>query len=108
MSAEQAKVTLARVSKGKKPTYLDERAVDSLYAIAVTIMQENAVMRDRLDTVERLLEQHGVFKQSAVDSYEPEGEAAEARKARNTAYVEKVLRCLQDERQQFDDTDRPE
>jgi len=108
ISVESNHVRLARVAKGKRPSYLDERAVDNLYSIVFTMMQENAVLRDRLDTLERLLEQRGVLARSDVESFVPDAAASAEREGRNAATIEKLLRCLQEDRLQFDDSVRQE
>jgi hypothetical protein len=103
---ENHSIRLARVAKAKRPVYLDERAVDNLYSIVFTMMQENSVMRDRLDTVERLLDQHGVLARSDVETFVPDAVASAERQDRSAATVEKLLRCLQEDRLQFDDSVR--
>ncbi|MEH6548846.1 MAG: hypothetical protein V7711_06210 [Pseudomonadales bacterium] len=103
MSDTETKVKLARVARGKRPAYLDDRAIDNLYAIVVTMMQENVVLRDRLDTLELLLERQGVVLQQQIETFVPDKEAADSREQRNRSYIEKLFRCLQDDRQQFDD-----
>jgi hypothetical protein len=100
---ENHSIRLARVAKAKRPVYLDERAVDNLYSIVFTMMQENSVMRDRLDTVERLLDQHGVLARNDVETFVPDAAASAERQDRSAATVEKLLRCLQEDRLQFDD-----
>ena len=50
------KNVLPRIAKGKKPIYLDERAIDNLMAMVLTLTQELSVLRDRLDTIEQLIE----------------------------------------------------
>ena len=101
-TTENQNVRLARVAKAKRPVYLDERAVDNLYSIVFTMMQENSVMRDRLDTLERLLEQRDVLAQDDVESFVPDASANAEREGRNAATIEKLLRCLQEDRLQFD------
>lgn len=105
-TTENQKVKLARVAKAKRPVYLDERAIDNLYSIVFTMMQENAVMRDRIDTLERLLEQRNVLARSDVENFVPDAVASAEREGRNAATVEKLLRCLQEDRLQFDDSVR--
>jgi len=95
-------IKLARVAKGKVPTYLDERAIDNLYTIVITMLQENAVLRDRLDTVERLLDEQGTLPRQAIERYTPNDAAATERDARNAAYIAKVLRCLTGERESLE------
>lgn len=92
-------IKLARVAKGKTPVYLDERAIDNLYTIVITMLQENSVLRDRLDTLERLLEQQGTVSRQAIEQYTPDDAIAAERDERNAAYIAKVLRCLKGERE---------
>ena len=50
------KTKLPRVAKGKKPKYLDDGSIDNLMAMIMTLTQEISVLRDRIDTLERMLE----------------------------------------------------
>ena len=50
------KTKLPRVAKGKKPKYLDDGSIDNLMAMIMTLTQEISVLRDRIDTLERILE----------------------------------------------------
>ena len=48
------KTKLPRVAKGKKPNYLNDGSIDNLMAMIMTLTQEISVLRDRIDTLERL------------------------------------------------------
>jgi hypothetical protein len=84
-------VTLRRVSKGKRPQFHDSVAVDQLFAVVTALAAELSVAFDRLDTVERVLAANGVITESAIEGYEPEGAAAEARGARRAALIKRVF-----------------
>lgn len=88
---------LPRIAKGKRPQYFADPATDKLLAMVVTLMSELSITRDRLDSVERLLERHGVFDQAEVERFRPEGEAAAAREQRRAASTARVLRMLEAE-----------
>lgn len=90
-------IKLPRVAKGKKPGYLDERAIDNLAASVLALTQELSVVRDRLDTVERLIEQHGVFSQQVIEQFKPDVAAREARSEWRQAYLARVLKSVQEE-----------
>jgi len=90
-------VRLARVAKGHKPQYFSDPAIDKLLSIALTLAGELAVTRDRLDAVERLLEQRRILSPADVDAYVPGPAATEARDARRAAYIDRVLRAVQAE-----------
>ena len=65
----QKPVKLPRTAKGKKPIYFDS-VTDKLLSMVLTLMGELSVVRDRLDTVERLIEKHKLFKQDEIETYE--------------------------------------
>lgn len=88
---------LPRVAKGKKPLYFSDPAIDKLLWITMTLMEELSVTRDRLDTVERLLERRRLLRRRDIESYVPRGEAERERGARRAAYVDRMLRALQAE-----------
>ena len=88
---------IARTAKGKRPQYFADPATDKLLAMVVTLMGELAVTRDRLDAVERLLDQHGLLARTAVEGYVPTESAAAEREARRAATTARVLRVLEAE-----------
>ena len=96
-TAATAPARLPRVAKGRKPQYFADPAVDKLLAITLTLAGELAVARDRLDAVERLLEQRRILSPQDVDAYEPDAGAARQRDARRAAYLDRILRVVQTE-----------
>jgi hypothetical protein len=90
-------VRVARVARGKKPQYFADPAVDKLLWITMTLVGELSVARDRIDAVERLLEQRRVLRVADVDAYQPDPAAEAARERRRQAYLDRVLRAVQAE-----------
>jgi hypothetical protein len=90
-------VRIARVAKGKKPLYFSDPAIDKLLWMTMTLMEELSVTRDRLDTVERLLEGRRLLRRRDIESYLPRGEAERERSARRAAYVDRLMRAVQAE-----------
>ena len=86
---------IARTAKSKRPQYFADPATDKLLAMVVTLMGERAVTRDRLDAVERLLDQHGLLARAAVEGYVPTESAAAERETRRAATTARVLRILE-------------
>ena len=64
---DQKKIKLPRTAKGKKPQYFADPTVDKLLSMVLTLMGELSVTRDRLDTVERLIENNGLFKVDDIE-----------------------------------------
>ncbi len=88
---------IARIAKGKKPLYFSDPAIDKLLWMTMTLMEELSVTRDRLDTVERLLESRRVLRRRDIESYVPRGAAEHERSARRAAYVERMMRAVEAE-----------
>lgn len=83
--------------KGKRPYFFEDPAVERVLAMLMAVTQELAVTRERLDTVERLLEQHGALKRKDIETYAPEPAAATERAEWSRAYIARVLRIVQQE-----------
>lgn len=93
--AAAAPVRIARVAKGKKPQYFADPATDKLLWISISLMQELSVTRDRLDSIERLLDNRKVLSIGDIEKFKPTGAAAAQRNASRATYIERVLRAVQ-------------
>ncbi|MEM5518291.1 hypothetical protein WNY37_15125 [Henriciella sp. AS95] len=94
MSIEAAIRESGAKAAGKRPWFLDED-VETVLAITLSVSQELAVSRQRVDTLERLLEEKGVLTREEIDSYTPDRKAAEERGLWSQEYIARVLRILQ-------------
>ena len=83
--------------KGKRPYFLKDQDVERVLAVTMALTQEVAVMRERLDTVERLLEEKGTISQADIEAYTPSKPAAEERGAWTQEYLARILRIYQQE-----------
>ncbi len=79
-------------AKGKRPDYFDDPATDRLMSVALALTAEVSVLRQRLDTVERLLEAGGTLKRSDIEGYTPDAEAGYERGVETRAYIARVMR----------------
>ncbi|MBL8642517.1 MAG: hypothetical protein JNK21_01180 [Rhodospirillaceae bacterium] len=96
MADDKKPLKLPRTAKGKKPVYFDT-TTDKLISMVLTLMGEVSVMRDRLDTVERLAEKKGVLKLDDIENFEISPEVGKIRSERRAAYIARVLKSVQDE-----------
>ena len=94
---DQKKIKLPRTAKGKKPQYFSDPTIDKLLSMVLTLMGELSVTRDRLDTVERLIEQNGLFKVDDIEGYDIPEDVNQVRMERRSAYIARVLKSVQDE-----------
>ena len=86
-----SKIELPRVAKGKKPIYLDERSIDNLMAMIMTLTQEISVLRDRLDTIEKLLVNKKSITLEDIETFEPDDDLMKERKDRRQMLLKRVL-----------------
>ncbi len=86
---------LARVAKGRKPRYFADPATDTLLSMVLALTQELSVARDRIDTLERLLDRAGVLAAQTVDDYLPTPEEAAARSTLRAGMIRRVFRAAE-------------
>jgi hypothetical protein len=90
---------LARAAKGRKPRYFADPATDTLLSMVLALTQELSVARDRIDTLERLLDRAGVLAADKVDAYLPTPDEAAARADLRAAMLRRVFRAAEKEAQ---------
>ena len=71
-----------RKAKGRRPDYFEDPALDRLYSTVFALAAEVSALRERQDTVERLLDAKGTITREDVETYEPDRTAAEERASR--------------------------
>lgn len=96
MSIAQALETASAKPAGKRPYFLD-REVERALAITMATVQELAVARQRVDTLERLLEAKGVLTRDEIDAFRPDADQAAERGQWMQEYLARVLRIVQQE-----------
>lgn len=62
----------------------------------MALTSEVSVLRQRLDTVERLLEAKGILSLLEIENYQPNDEVAEEREHWRAEYIARVLWVLQE------------
>lgn len=94
-------------AKGRRPAFFDEPAVDRLYSLSLALMAELSATRERLDTVERLLEAGGSLRRQDVENYAPDRVAGEERGEDTRAFIARVMRGFQQEVEAMEQPDPP-
>ena len=96
-----------RRAKGKRPEFFDEPALDRLYSTVFALAAEVSALRERQDTIERLLEANGVLRREDIESFVPDREAGEERGLATRAYIARIMRGFQQEVEALDAEDPP-
>jgi len=86
-------------AKGKRPWLLEDPDTERVMNITLALMQEVAVIRERLDTVERLLDRDGVVTRDSIETFEPSKSEADERGYWMQEYIARCLRILQQDRE---------
>lgn len=87
-----------RGAKGARPQYFDDPEVGRLLSIVLALTGEVCVMRDRMDTIERLLAAGVPVSAEAIDAYLPDESVRAQRDARRQEFLSVVLRVIHEER----------
>ncbi len=85
-------VQLPRLTRGKRPQFFDDPAIDQMMTFLLELTTEVSVMRERLDTVERLLERDGTVTRAAIEAFVPDSVLDSERAAWRDAYIKRVFR----------------
>ncbi len=81
-----------RISKGAQPVFFEQPALEGMYGMLVVLMEEICVLRDRLDTYERLGARGIAVTPETVDAFTPDESQERVREERRAAIVRRVMR----------------
>lgn len=84
-------------AKGKRPKYLGEESSDHLLSMIMALAEEMAVMRERNDTLERLLEAHDVVLRNEIENYIPSSDIGIERQIKHSEFISRLLRSVRHE-----------
>lgn len=84
-------------AKGKRPNFLTNQSQEHLLSMTMALLQELAVTRERVDTLERVLEANNIVSIEDLDGYRPGEEAAAERQAKQHQLISTVMRSLEQE-----------
>jgi RecB family exonuclease len=96
---------LKRKAKGERPYFFSDPSIDKLLAMLMGLAGEVSVLRDRLDTVERLAEQNKLFTRAEIENYQPDEEALKERAERRAVFLGEVTRIIEAELEGMQDED---
>ena len=94
-------------AKGQRPQYFADPAHDRMLSMLMALVGEVSVLRERQDTIERLLEAKGTLNRADIEAFSPDGEAAYERSVATKAYIARVMRALQQELEAMAADDAP-
>ena len=94
-------------AKGKRPAYFEDPATDRMLSMLMALVGEVSVLRERLDTVERLLEAKGSLTRADIEAYTPDLAAGKERNLLIKAYIARIMRGVQQDMEALAELDEP-
>jgi hypothetical protein len=91
--------------KGARPKYLEDPASDRILSIVMALAGEVAVVKERLDTVERLLAARGSITRADIEAYVPDRTAGYERGLLHREFVARILRGVQQDMESLETTE---
>jgi hypothetical protein len=88
---------IPRFTRSKRPNFFDDPAVDQLLGVVLGLTQEVSVLRDRVDTMERLMDRNGAVSRADLEAYVPDAAAQAERAQLRNDYLQRVFRVLRHE-----------
>ena len=86
-------------AKGKRPYFFKDPDVERVLSITMAVAAEVAVLRQRLDSIETLLDERGHISREDIESFSPDAEQEAARSRWYQDYIARILRIVQQERE---------
>jgi hypothetical protein len=89
---------LPRNAKGKRPNFFpEEPGAERMMSMLMALVTEVAVLRERVDTVERVAADKSVFSLADIENHAPSIEEREEREAWRQAFLDRIFQVLSDE-----------
>ena len=88
---------MTKSAKGKRPTYFEDPELDKMLAIIMALAGEVSVLRERLDTLERLIQAKGILSPEEIENYQVNEQVGKEREQWRTEYITRLLRILNQE-----------
>jgi hypothetical protein len=96
-----------RRAKGKRPEYFEDPALDRLYSVVFAMAAEVSALRERQDTVERLLDKNGSLTRTEIEQFVPTRDEGDERALATKAYVSRIMRGFQQHVEAMEAEDPP-
>lgn len=94
-------------AKGKRPDFLGDPSGERMLSILLAVAGEVSVLKQRLDTVERLLDAKGTIDRADIEAFKPDREAAYERAVMTNEYVARIMRGVQQDMEAMQSDERP-
>jgi hypothetical protein len=95
MSAQSVTKMTGQRAKGANPHFFDDANIDRLLTMMMDMAAEISVLRERLDTHERVAAAKGAYTPADIEAYEPSDDVRAARDAWRNKFLDRLLTTLE-------------
>jgi hypothetical protein len=82
---------LERNARGKRPNFYETPGMDDAMAMIMVLANELSVVRDRLDTVEKVAAAKGILLDAEIEAFVPDQGMLEAREGRRQDFLARLF-----------------
>lgn len=82
--------TPIRHAKGKRPNFYETPGLDQAMSMILVLASEFAALRERIDTLEHVLSDHGIDAAAAIEAHVPSTEVLAARERWRQAFLARL------------------
>lgn len=79
-----------RDAKGKRPKFYPEPGLDQAMSMILVLAEEFSTLRDRMDTLEEVLEAHSIDAAAAIEAHQPTPETLTRREEWRQAFLARL------------------
>lgn len=101
-------MNVPKTARGKRPKFFEDRSVDYVMAMSMALIEEVAVLRDRLDLVERVAEKKGLLLSDELEKFEFDETALTERETRRRDYMDRLFAVFHQEAAELGEIDSSE
>lgn len=94
-------------AKGNRPYFLNDKQTEQVMSITMAVAMELSVAKERIATLECLLEEKGILTRDEVENYKPDANEVAARSIDTQEYLARILRILQQDKEEQMSEDDP-
>ncbi len=80
----------ARHARGKRPQFYEAPGLDQAMSMILVLASEFSVLRERMDTLERILEAQGIDVGAAIEAYRPATDVLAERERWRQAFLARL------------------
>ncbi len=95
MSADTAQKVTERKAKGAQPHFFADPNTDRLLSMIMDLALEVSVLRDRVDTHERVAEAKGAYTSADIEAYDATDDVRAARDKWRNHFIDKLMKRIE-------------